>query len=344
LTITQEVHNRLKPHLGQDTPDWRALGECSRLGDLKLKDEPPLVWKRMIVMDGNESTKRVASAGKADKRVFKGDFFLSEEYVNKFADEVKSRSHKVAPTLASPNSAAPWGIFRETGMFACACRHGLVLWIADMVESGELAKYPLAMVAKALSIIGYLLLIGYDIGCSFGATISHSSLASLFKALEARLCVNAFHGYAHNYQCQQQHHPLVIKGMGLEDLETMERVFSSSNAVARLTRYASTYHHHLFLDMHFNQWNQDKYANTALMLLNNYVQALDVIAKGVMAVGDAKKSLRVSDSQLDEWLGEEKVYLRDLQLKHTPLWDSHALVYVELLQKLREAESVSYPI
>ncbi|KDQ10069.1 hypothetical protein BOTBODRAFT_116280 [Botryobasidium botryosum FD-172 SS1] len=367
LTITNEVHNRMKPHLGQDSPDWRALRECPPC-TYELNDEPPLVWKRMIVMDGNESTKRV-----------------------------KSRQHKTAtPTPASPTPAPPtpacpapaspttapsnslasegnegdpcdgeidptactarwraaaedklkkmWGIFRETGMFACACRHGLVLWIADMVESGELAKYPLAMVAKALSIIGYLLLIGYDIGCSFGATISHSSLASLFKALEARLCVNAFHGYAHNYQCQQKHHPLVIKGMGLEDLETMERVFSSSNAVARLTRYASTYHRHLFLDMHFNQWNQDKYTNTALMLYNNYVQALDVIAKGVVAVEDAKKSLGVSDSQLDEWLSEEKAYLQDLQLKQTLLWDSHALVYVELLQKLREAESVPYPI
>jgi hypothetical protein len=31
-----------------------------------------------------------------------------------------------------------WGIFDETGIFACACRHGHILWFADMVRSGEL--------------------------------------------------------------------------------------------------------------------------------------------------------------------------------------------------------------
>lgn len=30
-----------------------------------------------------------------------------------------------------------WGIFAETGLFASACRHGFILWIADMVRSGE---------------------------------------------------------------------------------------------------------------------------------------------------------------------------------------------------------------
>jgi hypothetical protein len=31
-----------------------------------------------------------------------------------------------------------WGIFKESGIFASACRHGLILWIIDMVQSGEL--------------------------------------------------------------------------------------------------------------------------------------------------------------------------------------------------------------
>ena len=31
-----------------------------------------------------------------------------------------------------------WGIFDEAGIFAAACRHGLVLWVIDMVCSGEL--------------------------------------------------------------------------------------------------------------------------------------------------------------------------------------------------------------
>lgn len=31
-----------------------------------------------------------------------------------------------------------WEIFDENGLFASACRHGMILWIMDMVRSGEL--------------------------------------------------------------------------------------------------------------------------------------------------------------------------------------------------------------
>jgi hypothetical protein len=31
-----------------------------------------------------------------------------------------------------------WGLFDEAGIFAGACRHGPVLWVIDMVCSGEL--------------------------------------------------------------------------------------------------------------------------------------------------------------------------------------------------------------
>lgn len=62
-----------------------------------------------------------------------------------------------------------WAIYRETGIFISACRHGFIWWICDMVESGELcvlnslrivsitndratrsAKYPLALVNSTL--------------------------------------------------------------------------------------------------------------------------------------------------------------------------------------------------
>lgn len=31
-----------------------------------------------------------------------------------------------------------WQMFNESGLFASACRHGLILWLVDMVRSGEL--------------------------------------------------------------------------------------------------------------------------------------------------------------------------------------------------------------
>jgi hypothetical protein len=35
-------------------------------------------------------------------------------------------------------TAKMWGIFEETGLFLALCRHGFVLLLADMVQSGEL--------------------------------------------------------------------------------------------------------------------------------------------------------------------------------------------------------------
>ncbi|KAG6874100.1 hypothetical protein C0992_008122, partial [Termitomyces sp. T32_za158] len=38
---------------------------------------------------------------------------------------------------ANESSKKMWAIFNETGIFASACRHGLILWIIDMMRSGE---------------------------------------------------------------------------------------------------------------------------------------------------------------------------------------------------------------
>lgn len=39
---------------------------------------------------------------------------------------------------ASDEKKRTWAIYDETGIYASACRHGFVLWICDMVCSGEL--------------------------------------------------------------------------------------------------------------------------------------------------------------------------------------------------------------
>lgn len=38
----------------------------------------------------------------------------------------------------SDDKKRSWDVFEETGIFASACRHGFILWIIDMVRSGEL--------------------------------------------------------------------------------------------------------------------------------------------------------------------------------------------------------------
>lgn len=124
--------------------------------------------------------------------------------------------------------------------------------------------------------------------------------------------------------------------MGLEDLETLERVFSSSNALAAVTRYASTYRRRLYIEMHFSQWDEDKYTNLATMLRNNYYQALSIIKNDGLAVEQAKRSMGITDKDLDLWKAEREEYFQTLG--NEPESKVRAIAYVELLQKLRELE------
>jgi hypothetical protein len=103
------------------------------------------------------------------------------------------------------------------------------------------AKYPLAIIAKATEVLPPNFIGAYDISCEFSKTVMASSLGHAFKSRGGQICVNAFHGYSHNYACQLQHHPNIIEGTGLEDLETLEHIFSSSNQLATVIRYATAF-------------------------------------------------------------------------------------------------------
>ncbi|KAL7280958.1 hypothetical protein ACG7TL_005907 [Trametes sanguinea] len=227
-----------------------------------------------------------------------------------------------------------WGVFDETGIVACCCRHGLVLYIVDMVRSGELAKYVIAIVAKIMETIGGRNLFGYDIGCTFKVTILHSSLGEAFRASGSRFCVNAFHGYSHAYHCQVQNHPNTIKGAGLEDFETLERLFSDSNELAPVTRYASPYRRHVLMDMFFTHHDDEKYANLGLMIYNNYVQALEIITDQSPVLDEAMRSLGITADDLRSFRSEEHQYFSTLQDENPA--NIHAVAYVEALQELRQ--------
>ena len=137
-------------------------------------------------MDGNNSLKRLATRGDrvaGDVRQFNSNYYLSREFVDSFANEVKSRQTQAKPDLrdradppaadpgdaGAPDAPAPplpedpdptqgnpnhgcagnwkaaaadeekkmWGIFDETGIFVCACRHSIVIYVVDMVQTGE---------------------------------------------------------------------------------------------------------------------------------------------------------------------------------------------------------------
>jgi hypothetical protein len=194
------------------------------------------------------------------------------------------------------------------------------------------------MVSKALDVFGDQLLIGYDIGCSFQETVHASSLGPAFRELMCRFCVNAFHGYAHNFKCQSKNHPNVIEGMGLEDLETMEHIFSSSNQLGSLTRYMTAYNRRVYIDLSFKQWDNEKYQNLGDMLFNNYTQAVAIIRDDSVAVTEAMKALQIQESDLEKWQKEQVEYFETLG--NEAEGDLHAIAYVELLQQLRDIKYV----
>lgn len=178
---------------------------------------------------------------------------------------------------------------------------------------------------------------GYDIGCSFEGTVKRSSLRELYEQTNTRIVVNAFHGYTHSYECQLKYHPNVIKGIGLEDLETMERIFSASNQLASVTRHSSKYRRRLYIEAHSKQWDDDKYQNLGTFLIGNVRQALDIIQLDGKALDDAMAQLQITHTDLDDWTREEHEFFS--QLGKESDYDLQAITYVELLQEFRDLEN-----
>jgi hypothetical protein len=67
---------------------------------------------------------------------------------------------------------------------------------------------------------------------------------------------------------------MYLRGFGLEDLETCECIFASSNAAVCLIFHASHFDYSQFLDLHFDQWDMDKYVELSEHLLSDYVVIL----------------------------------------------------------------------
>jgi hypothetical protein len=168
----------------------------------------------------------------------------------------------------------------QTGIFSSVCRHGLVALVTDMRQSGELyvrnrwilrlsltssrSKYPLAILERLVAAYGERLLIAYDIGCRFKTTAANSSLGPHLKEMGTKFIVPAFHGWAHNRLCQNGNHPLYFRGVGLEEFETAERLFSMLNQCAGSVRHSSHFHREQVLHMQLQRNDREKYAQLGM--------------------------------------------------------------------------------
>ncbi|TFY75474.1 hypothetical protein EWM64_g8539 [Hericium alpestre] len=186
LDILRRVKCMVDCAIGRSDPLWHVKNSCPPCS-FKLKDEPALVPSHLGCIDGNNSAKRVASAGTEDERNFVSSYFLTREQVDKYKDEVKGRRSASEAELDAAESDAPWApdpdspgdptdgdavsvtpcterwkasaaehtkkaldVYDITGIFGGSCHHGLIALFCEMVRSGELAKYPLAIVDHQL--------------------------------------------------------------------------------------------------------------------------------------------------------------------------------------------------
>ncbi|KAG1805993.1 uncharacterized protein BJ212DRAFT_1283028 [Suillus subaureus] len=193
-------------------------------------------------------------------------------------------------------------------------------------------KYSLATVNKLLDIFGDNQAIGSDIGCSLSKTVATSSIQDNAVNYKLLLLVNAFHGHAHNCKCQLQYHPMYLRGFGLKDLETCECIFASLNATACLIHHASYFHYSQFHDLHFNQWDMDKYFELSCFIFNNYKQVIALISDFTKELDTYCLSFLEQDMDFKTWVAKELAYLDSIASE--PAHDTLTVDYVEALEKL----------
>ncbi|KAF7296706.1 hypothetical protein HMN09_01079700 [Mycena chlorophos] len=345
----EKIRLRVAKELGRHTPNWRLANACPAC-TYKLKDEPGDVPDLMhTTCDGNNS------AAFARRSAAARDYYIPREEVNKYGKDAVSEllkgfvpdpAHDEAgdgcgdtwENMKEEKQGKSWGFYDETGIFRSLCRHSFVLKICDMVKSGELAKYGLAITAELLEIL-HALVGGYDIGCKFTKWVhSHPILAKLAQEHHFSGVVGSFHGCSHCRECQLHFLPLYRELTGLEPYENCESWFSKSNALAATTRYASRFHRQQEIAEYCAHADAfDAYANLSSLLVSKYKHALEVLdsreglEKAMVELGVKERG------EFEQWLAQEKEALK--RLSKEPEEETLHMEYYQKLVNLRDAEA-----
>ncbi|KAJ7025078.1 hypothetical protein C8F04DRAFT_968231 [Mycena alexandri] len=346
--LLENADSRVMKVLSRDELNWRRKNCCPGCM-YKLEGEEELEFSMLVTMDGNDSLKRVLRREPKDfdndgnlipgqsKEQFNPraanvgkDYFIPREKVNLWSKDKLDDTPAAQPTPEAPAGAAVgceerwknlgddsskrmWGIYDETGIFLCLCRHGFVLLVEDMVRSGELSKYALAACAELLEDFDGGVGSGYDVGCGFAGTLFNSPLGAKALLKKFMFLVGAFHGHAHNRLCQLIYLATYVLGLGLEDLEGCERFFSKSNTMAASVRYASVFHRRQILASYFKHFDTNEtYANLSKFLVDNYWQALEIL-EGEPALYLGMKAAGIDDvAEFPRRLEAEFTFLKSL--------------------------------
>ncbi|KAG8703195.1 hypothetical protein FRC09_004303 [Ceratobasidium sp. 395] len=360
FTVLRIIDSRLLAALKRDGPDWRLKNACPAC-TYKLDDEPELTPAMMVCGDGNVSLKRYVRSGENDPRTFASTYILEPDYVDQYQfdgasqkkrtenqsdvnrtdDDVEGGESACAPrwkNARNENAKDSSKVLDETGVFVVLCRHGMVLVVADMIRSGERAKYPLSTFAKVIKVHGKKIMFGYDIGCQHSITASrHPLTCELIRENDIEYAVAVFHGYAHRRQCQLLWHPRWKKGVGMEDFEGCERFFSHSNGVARCTQHGTKYNRRQQIHQHIEVSDSDILANMAKFLYNNYRGAISQLEESLVHRNRAMDAFNIREGDFARFIDEERQYLASLSSESPG--DNDAIDYITALEEMTKLQT-----
>ncbi|KAJ7165247.1 hypothetical protein C8R46DRAFT_900786 [Mycena filopes] len=369
LGARNKARSRVMNVLGRGSPTWR-LENCCAPCMYKLEGEEEMKFSMLVTCDGNDSLKRVlrkeakdyddegnllpgVSKERFDPRFAAAgkDYFVPRDKVNLWSkDKVEAWQKEAAgcdtsaceerwKNLADSAGEQMWAVYDETGLFLCLCHHSFVLLAADMVRSGELAKYPLAIFNELLNSFDANMGAGYDIGCGHCTTLWNSSLGHKALLKNFLMLVGAFHGHAHNRLCQLWFLATYITGLRLEDLEGCKRFFSASNKMAGAVRHATAFHRLQTITSYFaHSDSHEAYANLSKFIVNNYWQALEIL-EGQSTLEAAMAAAGIADvSEFPTRLDKEFKFLKGLMKESDE--DSLQMEYYQRLVNFAERRYV----
>ncbi len=146
-----------------------SMLQCTHRFFFQQPNEESLVPARMHAIDGCDSQKHDKTVGSCDERTFDSKVFLPRSFMDSFKNEVKSHAaarragKDLSNVVESKDSfvdpegeqddhcGSNWKAatskelppaskeaFEQTGVFACLCRHGIVEFLIEFMQSAEM--------------------------------------------------------------------------------------------------------------------------------------------------------------------------------------------------------------
>ncbi|KAF8131317.1 hypothetical protein K438DRAFT_2132070 [Mycena galopus ATCC 62051] len=340
LGILEEVDNRVNKALQRDSKDWR-LKNCCPACTYKLEGEGQLYFSMLATCDGNNSLKRVLRKDKRftedgvplrggcerpDPRAASagGDYFVSRPNVDRWVKE------RLAEEVVLPVSHLfvlwhSWHLQTRTIQHRWHWWHDTpvapVLWHLWHLQSRTIQVQPALMARRA---------------CGIGSIVLIQDLQDILDPEEASACEEPHFENVGDLRraCQLRYLATYVQGMGIEDLEGCERIFSKSNGLSRSVRYASVFHRKQTIRTYLAHVDTfDTYANLSTFLVNNYKQAVGILNTG-KTVKYAMAQASVTEEMMEARLEEEKVYLDGLSVE--PAEETDHMEYYQQLVNLAD--------